>query len=78
AKQGYAKAQEKLATRFARGIGVNHDAIEALKWAILATQRGRESAQDILGDLRETMSPQQIAEAKSRATAFRPKPATGR
>lgn len=78
AKQGYAKAQEKLATRYARGGGVNRDIVEALKWAILATQQGRESAQEILDDLRETMTPQQIAEAESRATAFRPEPATGR
>ncbi len=74
ANQGYAKAQEKLASRFADGTGVERDVIEALKWAILATQQGSSSAQYTLDDLRETMSDHQIAEAESRAQAFRPKP----
>ena len=78
AEQGYAKAQEKLATRFARGTGVKRDVTEALKWAILATRRGRTSAQKIREDLRKTMTRRQIAEAESRANAFRPAPAIRR
>jgi TPR repeat protein len=75
AELGYAKAQEKLATRFASGSGVRSDVVEALKWAILAIQQGRTSPQKTLNDLRKIMSSQQIAEAESRAKAFRPVPA---
>lgn len=78
ANQGYAKAQVKLATHFARNAGVNRDVAEALKWAILATQQGSTEAQNILNDLRKIMSRRQIAEAESRAKAFRPVSATGR
>jgi hypothetical protein len=73
--QGYAKAQEKLAARYARGAGATRDVVEALKWAILATQQGRTSAQSILNDLRATMNDRQIAEAESRAKNFRSAPA---
>ena len=74
AEQGYAKAQEKLALRFADTSTTKHDAAEALKWAILAHQRGRASAEDLRDELRETMSPRQIAEAQRRAKTFQAVP----
>ena len=67
-----------MTSRFARGTGVKSDVTEALKWAILATRQGRTSAQKVLNDLRKSMSRRQIAEAESRAKAFRPVPATRR
>ena len=72
ALQGYAKAQEKIASRLASGVGVKSDVIEALKWSILAIRQGRTTAQKIFDDLRKNMNAKQVAEAEKRARIFRP------
>ena len=70
AEQGYAKAQEKMASRYAEGAGVGQDKIEALKWAILAAEQRHEGAMKLSASLREELSEAEAAEAERRAGDF--------
>ena len=72
AKQGYAKAQSHLATRYATGDGVTRDDVEALKWAILAARQGHQVARETTELVRARLTPAEIAEAARRADTFRP------
>ena len=70
AEQGNPLAQESLSRMYAHGRGVVGDYVEAYKWAILAGMRG-ERVTEIKDWLTERMTPEQIAEAKERAKAFK-------
>ena len=66
----YPEAQLQLAELYAAGNGVEQDYIEAHKWANLAAANGSETAaarRDLFANL---MTPEQIAEAQTRARAL--------
>lgn len=70
AEHGNADAQLQLAEMYRYGEGVAADNVEAYKWARLA---GGGKGQTLCEALAKEMTPQQIAEAKRRATEFVPK-----
>lgn len=82
ANQGYARAQNDIGFMLGFGEGVPpHDAVEAYKWLTLAIGRytarneeRREQAKLDLAVLAARMAPAQIAEAESRARAWKPVP----
>jgi len=66
AEQGEAFSQISLGSLYRTGLGVKKDLVEAYKWISLASSRG--FGVEILQLLEKEMTPEQIAEAKSRAT----------
>ena len=70
AEQGYALAIFHLGMRYKKGQGVAQDPTEAYKWLSLAAARGIAEATDILGEVKQTMTREQVAEGKRRAEAF--------
>jgi len=72
ADRNFGIAQFNLGLSFAKGAGVDKDMIEAHKRINLAGMRGHEGAAKTLGILEQSMKPEQIAEAKKRAAAWRP------
>ncbi len=76
ADQGDTLAQYNLGMRHYRGVGVKRDPVEAYQWLSLAAAKGMRDAIQDLGDLKRTMTSEQIAEGQRRADAFVPKPST--
>jgi formylglycine-generating enzyme required for sulfatase activity len=72
ANQGFADAQFFLGVAYGRGEGVTKDYVEAYMWCLLAKNQGQDRGEDILASLEDTIPPDQIAEAKKRASGFRP------
>ncbi|MFN7139170.1 MAG: tetratricopeptide repeat protein [Limisphaerales bacterium] len=76
AEQGVTDAQLSLARRYAAGEGVAQDLTEAYKWCLVTEKYGTyqaHGARQLRSQLEETMSAEQIALAKNRADAFKPK-----
>ena len=71
ALQGEPVAQRQLARMHLAGAGVVKDDLEAYKWASLAADQGDPAADRIIDFLKKRMLPQQIAEAKTRASDFK-------
>jgi hypothetical protein len=76
AMQGDADAQLDLGDCYMAGSGVPKDYIEAYKWFNLASAQGNAVAKDGLSAIENVMTPDQIAEAQSRAAAFIPQSET--
>src|SRR6266568_2885565 len=73
AKQGNAAAQALLAGQYFNGQGVPQDYVEAYKWANLAAVNGdSDTAAHLRVIFVEHMTPDQIAEAQRRSSAFIP------
>ena len=77
AEQGNAEAQTLLGLRYANGVGVPQDYIQANKWVNLATSRSTGEVMDnyrLLRDkLAEKMTASQVAKARRLAREWRPK-----
>jgi hypothetical protein len=72
ADQGYAIAQNNLGVRYQNGWGVPRDFVSALMFFNLAAAGGFNDAAQNRDLLAAKMTRAQIAEAESRATAWRP------
>lgn len=70
AKQGFIPAQTAIAKALVAGRGIQDDDVEALKWAILASDALDEEAHAIRRDLERKMKPTDIQEAERRARRF--------
>ncbi|MDQ6630750.1 MAG: sel1 repeat family protein, partial [Verrucomicrobiota bacterium] len=70
AEQGLPDAQASLAKRYATGDGVAQDKIEAYKWYDIADREGRYHGNNPRDKLAETMTLEEIAEAKARSQKF--------
>jgi len=73
AEQGDAMSEYSLGRMYAEGLGVVADQVEAYKWLHLAAGHGILDADKARDHLRQTLSPDQIAEGRRRAAAFVPK-----
>jgi len=71
ADQGLPVAQTNLADFYARGT-ITQDYVQAYKWSRLAAAHGDTDAVQILHDLTQVMSPDQIADGERLAKAWRP------
>ena len=71
AEQGYAAAQANLGWMYANGQGVQKDDIESYVWYDLAARQGNEQAMNDRENLAKKMTPDQIAEAQRRASAWK-------
>ena len=72
AEQGYAKAQNHIGVRLARGEGMQKDEVRALMWLTLAAARNHTQAIDNRKALAKTLSPAQVAEAERLAKEWKP------
>jgi hypothetical protein len=72
AEQGHAGAQTNLGVMYGTGQGVPEDFVQAYKWWNLAAAQGHENAKKGKDDLRELMTPEQIAEAQKLSAAWKP------
>jgi TPR repeat protein len=72
AQQGYAPGQSAYGYVLSRGDGVPRDPVEAWKWCELAAAAGEKTAGTIMGILLQTLTPDQIEEARRRARTFQP------
>ena len=72
AEQNYAAAQYNLAICYERGDGVAKDWAEAYKWLLLAARQGDEDAKKNMTELESKLTPEQIADGKTRARDFVP------
>jgi len=68
ASQGENAAHIKLGMLYANGQGVKHDPVQALKWYMRAADMGNTKAEAMSRKLETTMTPQQIAQARTLAT----------
>lgn len=69
AQEGDADAQAMLGAALHMGAGIDRDPVAALAWLMRATDRGSELARPFLGPVRESLSSDEIADARSRAAA---------
>jgi len=72
ANQNYPEAQVNLGNAYFDGKGVPKDYVEAYKWYNLASAQGLEIAKEYLSLVEGRMTPEQIAEAQRRSSAFIP------
>ena len=70
ADQGVAEAQYRLGRLLARGDASQPDKVSAYKWLVLAQDKVKESA-NAIAELKQSMSPSEIAEAQQQADAWR-------
>jgi hypothetical protein len=73
AEQNFAGAQYNLGVCFYNGRGVAKDWVEAYKWLLLAAKEGDEDAKNGITELESKLTPQQIAEGKTRARDLKPR-----
>jgi S1-C subfamily serine protease len=73
AEQGQNPAQERLGRMYADGRGVPKNYINAYMWLVLSASKGNMDAAGNRDLLIPRMTPTEIAEAKQRAAAWRPK-----
>ena len=66
-------AQFNLGNAYAKGQGVAQDYVEVQNWLILADANGYADAKKNSAILERGMKPGQIAEARRRATEWKPK-----
>ena len=72
ADAGDRRAMLALGRRYAQGLGVVQDYVEAHKWLNLAASLGEAAAVEERDALAARMTPQQVATAQERAAAWRP------
>ena len=68
AEQGYAEAQNNLGVMYGNGRGVVEDYVTAHMWGNIARANGNDIADELLDDLEQLMSKDQIARAQQRAS----------
>lgn len=73
AEQGDAGAQNHVGLMYYRGEGVEQNYVQAYMWATLAAQQGLDQAIQALTMLEKDMTPEQIAEGRGLADAWKPK-----
>ena len=73
AEQGHREAQANLAELYALGIVMRKNLVEADKWFTLASMQEFGPATRRMRELEETMTPQQIEQAKALVKAWKPK-----
>ncbi len=77
AMQGHNRSQNNLGTMYYLGAGVARDTIEAWKWFTLAQNGLQGDAHDIarknIAAIERELSADELAEAKRRATAWKPR-----
>jgi len=69
AEQGNAKAQSVLGVMYRRGQGVTRSSIRAFVWFSRAAARGDAKAKTELREVSQTMTPDELAQAKEMAQA---------
>jgi len=72
ANQNVADAQYSLGTLYAAGNGVKQDNVAAFMWLSLGEKNGNPNSAAALNELEKKMSPQDIAEGKSRVESWQP------
>ena len=72
AEQNFAPAQYNLNVCYYNGKGVAKDYVEAYEWLLLAARQGDEDAKKKVTELESKLTPEQIADGKTRARDFRP------
>ena len=72
AQSNFSDAQTELGNCYAAGKGVKKDVVEAGKWFMVAREQEAQPATELLDILKkeESLTPEQLEEAKKRATAF--------
>jgi len=70
AEQGHAKAQYNLGMMYYFGKGAPLDKVIAYQWVLLSASGGEQAAKEAVAALAENLSSQQIADAKTAATAW--------
>ncbi len=75
AEQGIAKAQHNLAWMYEKGQGSHRDLVEAYKWHSLAASLGSPHGVGPRDRLKDSMTPEQIAEAERRVVEWKSKAA---
>jgi hypothetical protein len=73
ASQGHTAAQPSLGFKFANGVGMPQDYIEAYKWWNVAAAQGDKTALENRDLVAKRMTPEQIAEGQRRAVSFLPR-----
>jgi TPR repeat protein len=63
-------SQYNLGQMYEEGLGVVADNVESYKWFHLAAGHGIANAEKARDRLRQSLSPEQIAEGQRRAAAF--------
>src|SRR5712664_927986 len=69
AEQGNAKAQNVLGVMYRRGQGVARNSVRAFMWFSRAAARGDARAKAELREVSQTMSPQELSQAREMAQA---------
>jgi TPR repeat protein len=72
ADQGNPAAQSNLALMYAKGQGVPRDYVQAYVWSSLSAASGHQEGVKNRDTLARGMTPTQIADAKKRASAWKP------
>lgn len=72
AQSGDAYAQKATGKMYEQGLGTSLDVVEAYKWYTLAAAKGVESAVKLRDALQMQLKPEQLKEAKRRASLFVP------
>ena len=67
----HVEAQLMLSEAYRSGTGVDIDAAEAYKWCYLAAEHGALRATSALREMESQLGPEEIAEGKARAVAWR-------
>ena len=73
AEQNFAAAQYNLGVCYYKGAGVAKDYVEAYKWLLLAARQGDEDAKKNITVVESKLTPDQIADGKTRARDFMPR-----
>lgn len=74
ADQGYGPAQHSLGSMYMLGKGVTMDPVSAYVWLNLAVNRNVSSSQQAIDYLVDTLTPEQLANAKRRVAKWSPQP----
>ena len=69
AEQGNAKAQSVLGVMYRRGQGVARNSVRAFVWFSRAAARGDARAKTELRDVSQTMTPEELSQARETAQA---------
>ncbi len=73
ADQGDRDAQHNLGLKYRDGVGVSKDPVAAYLWLSLAASQGERFAEKSRNDVRESMTPAQLAEAQKLVADWKPK-----
>lgn len=71
-EQGLAQAQFNLGAIYANGAGVPANDVQAYMWFILSAAQGNEVAIENNDNIRNWMTPEQIAEAQKLSAEWKP------